>query len=193
MASVETTVPGTTLAWPRETGDDAFSLLIPALSLSGGGLSLSQLSQLTGLTASGIQNWVKRGWVPHPVEKRYGRFQVARVLLLNLLRPAMQLERIVALLALLNGEVDDPHDDRLSEVTLYNMLCIGDTRLQQTPTADPAALEALALSLLEHYKVPPQKDIVTVLTLFLANMAAAQLIRWADRHNPVLSERSLSL
>lgn len=190
---MQSIMPGTTLIWPKEAGDDAFSLLTPALSLSGGGLSLSQLSQLTGLTTSGIQNWVKRGWVPHPIEKRYGRFQVARVLLLNLLRPAMQLERIVALLALLNGEVDDPQDDRLSEVTLYNILCSGTRELRRCPTADPDSLKALASSLLQRYDVPPAEDVLTVLTLFLASMAAAQLIRWAEEHNPVLSERSLSL
>lgn len=174
------TMPGTELPWSDKAGDNAFSLLQPTFSLSGGGLSLSQLSQLTGLSATGIQNWVKRGWVPHPAEKKYGEFQVARVLLLNLLRPAMQLERIVALLAVLNGRVDDPSDDSISEVTLYNMICAGIRRMEIAGTVDKGSLERLAQNLFIQYGVAATEQMRSVLTVMLLSMAAAQLIREAD-------------
>lgn len=165
------TMPGTVLPWSDRAADNAFSLLQTTFSLSGGGLSLSQLSQLTGLSATGIQNWVKRGWVPHPADKKYSDEQVARVLLLNLLRPAMQLERIVALLS--GGE-------ELSEITLYNMICAGVRRMEISGTADRSSLERLAQNLFIQYGVSPTERTRSVLTVILLSMAAAQLIREAD-------------
>ena len=92
-------LPGTTLPLPEEAADNAFSVLTPIFAVSGGGLLLSQLTEMTGLSPTTIQNWVKRGWVSKRVNKNYGELQVARILLINLLRPAMQLDKIAALLS----------------------------------------------------------------------------------------------
>lgn len=59
-------IPGTTLPLPDDKRWEAFSVLKPVFALSGGGLLLSQITEMTGLSASTIQNWVKRGWVENP-------------------------------------------------------------------------------------------------------------------------------
>lgn len=101
---MRTCIPGTLLPLTEESRTHAFSVLEPVFAVSGGGLQLSQLTEMTGLSASTIQNWVKRGWVSKPVNKKYGPLQVARILLINLLRPAMQLDKIAALLGLRQRE-----------------------------------------------------------------------------------------
>lgn len=78
-----------------------------------------------------VQNWVKRGWVSAPVNKRYGERQVARILLINLLRPAMRLDQIASLLRYVNGSVDDRTDDILPDDQLYNWLCTATLRLRR--------------------------------------------------------------
>lgn len=63
-----------------------------------GGITLSQISVMTGLEPYFIQNWVKRGFVSPPVKRMYSREQFARILLLNMLRESLQLEQICGLL-----------------------------------------------------------------------------------------------
>ena len=63
-------LPGTTLPLPEGQQDALFTVLDPIFAVSPGGLLLSQVTELTGLGAATIQNWVKRGWVSNPVSKR---------------------------------------------------------------------------------------------------------------------------
>ena len=170
------TMPGTLLPWTDRAGENAFLLLQTTFSLSGGGLSLSQLTELTGLSATAIQNWVKRGWVAHPVDKKYEDVQVARILLLNLLRPALALEQIAALLETIRAE----ERAELSEVMLYNMLCAGFRRIEMTGTAERSAMERLASNLFIQYGISPAEPMRRSLTAMLLAMAAAQLIREAE-------------
>ncbi len=88
-----------------------------------GGVTLSQLCDITGLEPSTVQNWVKRGWVPNPKGKRYGEQHMARVLLINALRGALQLENIIDLLHYVNGNLNDTADDILPDRALYDLFC----------------------------------------------------------------------
>lgn len=169
------TMPGTLLPWNDRAGENAFLLLETTFSVSGGGLSLSQLTGLTGLSTTAIQNWVKRGWVSHPIDKKYEGEQVARILLLNLLRPALQLESIAALL----NEIAE-QEAALSEIMLYNMLCAGFRRIEMTGTAERSAMERLASNLLIQYGIASTESIRRSLTAMLLAMAAAQMIREAE-------------
>ena len=63
-----------------------------------GGITLSQVSVMTGLEPYLIQNWVKRGFVSSPVKRLYSREQFARILIINMLREVLQIERICCLL-----------------------------------------------------------------------------------------------
>lgn len=116
------TVPGTTMQYSDIVRTDAFSLISPILTATGG-LTLSQLSKLTGLGSSTIQNWIKRGWVVNIPGKKYYEVQVIRILLINMLRGSMQLENIAILMNYINGKVEDTSDDIIPDIDLYNIFC----------------------------------------------------------------------
>lgn len=101
---------------------NAFDEIAATIKITGG-LTLSQLSALSGLETSTIQNWVKRGWVQSPVSRRYGEEGVARTLIIAKLRSAMQLSSIVELMSYVNGKLDDRSDDAIPDYMLYNKLC----------------------------------------------------------------------
>lgn len=113
--------PGAVLS-VADPASGAFTVFENVLRVTGG-VTLSQLCEMTGLEPSTVQNWVRRGWVPKPEEKRYGERQVARVLILNALRGALQLESIIVLLHSVNGNLDDTADDLLPDRQLYEVLC----------------------------------------------------------------------
>ena len=115
-------IPGTTIKYTPQARNAAFSLIAPVLEATGG-LTLSQLSKLSGLEGSTVQNWIKRGWVSATKGKKYSEKQILRILLINMLRKAMKLEDIANLMRYINGDVEDTSDDIVEEVLLYDMLC----------------------------------------------------------------------
>lgn len=116
------TIPGTVLPCSEGSDADAFSA-VASICSAAGGLSLSQIVGITGLEASTIQNWVKRGLVPRPDGKKYGERQIARILIISILRDCLQLEKIIRLMDYVNGSADDVSDDIIDEGELYNRLC----------------------------------------------------------------------
>lgn len=115
-------IPGTTLKFTETAREAAFSVISPVLEATGG-LTLSQLSKLTGLEGTTIQNWIKRGWVSSTKGKKYSEKQVLRILLINMLRNVMKLDDIANLMSYVNGDVEDTSDDIIADIHLYNMLC----------------------------------------------------------------------
>jgi DNA-binding transcriptional MerR regulator len=115
-------IPGTTLPFNNAASEDCFSLISPLLTVTKG-LTLAQVRELTGLETSTIQNWIKRGWVKNPTEKRYGEEQVMRIILINMMRGSMQMEQIAFLMSYINGSVEDRSDDILPDRELFNILC----------------------------------------------------------------------
>ena len=115
-------IPGTTMKFTEQARESAFSLISPVLQATGG-LTLSQLSKLTGLEGTTVQNWIKRGWVSATKGKKYSEKQILRILLINMLRKAMKLEDIANLMRYINGDVEDTSDDIIEEVLLYDILC----------------------------------------------------------------------
>ena len=59
-----------------------------------GGITLSQLSIMTGLEPYRIQNWVKRNFLSPPVGRVYSKEQFARVAIINMLREELQIDKI---------------------------------------------------------------------------------------------------
>ncbi|MGN0616377.1 DUF1836 domain-containing protein [Ruminococcus flavefaciens] len=115
-------IPGTTMKFSEQARESAFSLISPVLEATGG-LTLSQLSKLTGLEGTTIQNWIKRGWVSATKGKKYSEKQILRILLINMLRKAMKLEDIANLMHYINGDVEDTSDDIIEDILLYDILC----------------------------------------------------------------------
>ena len=77
---MEKKIPGTSITYTEQVKDAAYSVISPIIEATGG-ISLSQLSKITGLEASTIQNWIKRGWVSSTKGKKYFDKQVTRILL----------------------------------------------------------------------------------------------------------------
>lgn len=101
------------------------------------GLTLSQICSLSGLESSTIQNWIKRGYVPNPILKKYRERHLARILLISELRESMQIDRIGTLLRYINGDTDDESDDIITEEALYDLFCeITERLVQHYPAPD---------------------------------------------------------
>lgn len=115
-------LPGTVLKFSETVANDCYSVIEPLFAVTKG-LTLSQVCDMTGLKATTIQNWVRRGWVKNPENKRYGEQQVIRIILLNTMCSSMELQQIEFLLEYINGEVSDTSDDILPDRELYNVLC----------------------------------------------------------------------
>ena len=87
------------------------------------GVMLSQIREISGIDGSTLQNWTKRGWVANSKLKRYDIDQVAHILIINMLRDCMQLDRIAFLIRYINGRVDDRGDDIIPDSKLYDYIC----------------------------------------------------------------------
>ena len=114
------TIPGTTIDFT--VYDQTIAYIRQMIDFTGG-LSLGHVCKLTGLPETSIQNWVKRGYVPHPERKRYYERHMSRILLISALKDSMNIEDIGELMVLINGDTDDESDDIVSETELYRYLC----------------------------------------------------------------------
>ncbi len=92
--------------------------LLSGLFLAGD-LVLSQVSRITGLESHMIQNWVARGFLSSPVNKKYTRRQLSRILIINMLRSVLSLDQICSMLSYVNGHLDDDSDDSIDDTKLY--------------------------------------------------------------------------
>lgn len=112
-------IPGTTITAKRE---DAVHIQEQFRSMfMAGGMVLSQVASVSGLEPYTVQNWVKRGFLSKPVQKRYSLNQLCRILNINMLKASLPMEEICGLLSYINGELDDDSDDLIDEATLYFM------------------------------------------------------------------------
>ena len=113
------TIPGTTLIDRRDNADQV-EAMFHSMFLAGG-MVLSQVSAITGLEAYAIQNWVKRGFLAAPKNKRYDLEQVCRIITINMLKGALPLEKICSLMQYINGDLADDSDDIIDDAVLYFM------------------------------------------------------------------------
>lgn len=114
-------LPGSTIEMSRYRVEDVNSILT-SIFLAGG-LTLSQVSQLTGLGNYVVQNWVKRKFVPPPKNKRYSKRQFCRILIINMLKDCFRIDQIIKLLRYLNRTLDNEQDDRIDDSKLYLYIC----------------------------------------------------------------------
>lgn len=138
------TIPGTVLTVQKQDAQyipEQFQSMFLA-----GGMVLSQVASITGVESHTIQNWVKRGFLTPPVNKRYTLRQLCRIININMLRGALPLDRICALLGYVNGQLDDERDDIIDDAELYFMFV------------------KLASTLRDHYE-PQQRQILLDQTL----------------------------
>ena len=174
-------LPGTVLA--TEDVTRGFEVLYPSLQATSG-LTLAQVCSVTGLEQSTIQNWIKRGWVAHPENKRYGEYQLARIMIINMLRASMQLDNIAWLLRFVNGEADDRGDDIIPDSVLYTHLCVIAQRCEENDVIRPDAVKAVAREALADYKEPfpgAQEKLTEALTVMALAFIASEIRKDAEQ------------
>lgn len=110
-------LPGTTLEASQEEAIRVESIFQPMFLA--GGMVLSQVSSISGLEPYVIQNWVKRGFLSAPQNKRYTLTQLCRILNINMLKGILPMERICGMLGYINGVLDDESDDLIDDSQLY--------------------------------------------------------------------------
>ena len=116
---MEWILPGTVLKANVEEAGNVDALLQPMFLA--GGMVLSQVASVTGLEPYIIQNWVKRGFLTPPQNKRYTLRQLCRILNINMLKGVLPMERICGMLGYINGHLDDDSDDTIDDSQLYFM------------------------------------------------------------------------
>ena len=137
------------------------------------GLTLRQVCSITGLEPSTIQNWIKRGFVSHPVEKKYRERQLARILMISSLRDCMKLEQIGALMTIVNGDADDTSDDIISEEQMYDYLCTVTAQASES-NATSSQIPGIVKRVISGYQ-PTQSDAMQRLESVLTIMTYAYI------------------
>jgi len=135
---------------PNDKGFERIEMLLAAT----GGLSLSQVCAVTGLEGSTIQNWVKRGWVEHPVGKRYEEVHIARILIINALKECIKLENIALLMSYVNGKSQDGSEAIIKESTLYSYLCEALRLSSKTDDHSKSGVESVINDVIKDYRDP---------------------------------------
>ncbi|MBQ6066592.1 MAG: DUF1836 domain-containing protein [Clostridia bacterium] len=173
-------LPGTVL--PTEDITMGFDVIHPSIRATNG-LTLAQVCTVTGLEQSTIQNWIKRGWVAHPENKRYGEYQLARIMIINMLRASMQLDNIAWLLRFVNGEADDRGDDIIPDSVLYTHLCVIVKQCEENDVFRAEAIQQVVEAALADYTeaYPGAKEKLTgALTVMALAFIASEIRKEAE-------------
>ncbi len=115
-------IPGTILN-RKDMGDVTGLEFLKKIFYISDGVMLTQIREISGIDGSTLQNWTKRGWVANARLKRYNIDQVAHILIINMLRSCMQLDKIAFLVSYINGRVYDESDDIIRDSQLYDYIC----------------------------------------------------------------------
>ena len=172
-------IPGTVLRGEEGEAEHIEALFQPMFLA--GGMVLSQVASLTGLEPYIVQNWVKRGFLAPPQNKRYSLRQLCRILNINTLRGVLPMERICGMLAYINGALDDESDDIIDDSVLYFMfvrLAAQARALERTGGWDPAIQEVL-----RDYQEPipgAKERIAKVLRVMVLGYAASRMKQEAE-------------
>ncbi len=118
----ESLIPGTILDRKKMGNVTGLEFLKKIFYITDG-IMLSQIREISGIDGSTLQNWTKRGWVENSKLKRYSIDQLAHILIINMLRSCMQLDRIAFIIRYINGSSADRSDDIISYSELYDFIC----------------------------------------------------------------------
>ena len=174
------TIPGTVLTVPQadiaHIPEQFKAMFLP------GGMVLSQISAITGLESYTIQNWVKRGFLTAPQNKRYTLRQLCRIIHINMLKGVMPLERICSLLGYVNGQLDSEADDIIDDAELYFIflqLAANSRELYRTENREAVLEQALA-----DYREPvpgAKQRVKETLRIMLTAWLAARMTQEAEK------------
>ena len=145
------TIPGTILE--REKMDNATGMeFLNKVFYITNGIMLGQIREISGIDGTTLQNWVKRGWVGNPTKKTYDKEQLARILIINMMRDTMQLSRVMFLLTYVNGA--DECDRIVTESQFYDYICKTLEHIASPSSAGLNDLERVIEGVLSEYDEP---------------------------------------
>ena len=163
-------LPGTTIEAETKSPERALGIFTPLFEA--GGLVLSQVSSLTGMPPYQVQNWVKRGFVAPPKQKRYSLEQFSRIAIINMLKDSMQIEKIVALIHYLNSRPQEG-GEAVDDSELYSLFTEISSRVVTDGGYDEDALERELKALRVNSKIAPRLQ--NVLRVMVVAFAIARL------------------
>lgn len=149
----EENIPGTILR--RDTMGNVTGLdFLKKIFYISDGIMLTQIREISGIDGSTLQNWTKRGWVENSKLKRYNIDQLAHILIINMLRSCLQLDKIAFLISYINGRVYDRSDDIIRDSQLYDYICRILDKLMDigSDVADYATLRECIVSVTSDYE-----------------------------------------
>lgn len=146
-------IPGTRLKQSEMEGATGLAFLKKVFFISDG-VMLTQIREISGIDSSTLQNWTKRGWVANSKLKKYNIDQVAHILIINMLRSCMQLDRIAYLIQYINGDLEDSSDDIISDSVLYDYICRIVEYMMKCETCVLTSFHEIVADFTKDYKEP---------------------------------------
>ncbi len=178
---MSTTFPGTTVECSALSVGSSRVLFDGIFAT--GGITLSQICIMTGLEPYLVQNWVKRGFVTSPVGRVYSREQFARVIIINMLRQVLQIDRICGLIKVISGVPNDKSDDLISDDELYHMY-VDMLSDQSMVIRNEQSVECAAMRATENFVEPlpgARKKLCLILAAMLYAHSSSMLAAQSDK------------
>ena len=175
-------IPGTKLAKSDMGNVTGLEFLSKVFYISEG-VMLSQIREVSGIDGSTLQNWTKRGWVANARLKKYNIDQVAHILIINMLRSCIQLDKIALLLHYINGKIDDKSDDIIRDSVLYDYICrILETLMQQDVCSMASIKEVIREQIIDYEEAMPgaRDRLANALEIIVVAYYAALIKRRSD-------------
>ena len=178
----ETLIPGTRLDKVEMGNVTGLEFLSKVFYISEG-VMLTQIREVSGIDGSTLQNWTKRGWVANAQLKKYNIDQVAHILIINMLRSCIQLDRIAMLLHYINGRIDDTSDDIIRDSVLYDYICRILDKLMELETCSMASIKEVIREQITDYEeaMPGARErLANALEIIVVAYYAALIKRRSD-------------
>ena len=176
---MDSTFPGTTIEVSKLEKGCSKNLFDGIFAT--GGITLSQVCVMTGLEPYLIQNWVKRGFVSPPQKRLYSREHFSSIIIINMLRESLQIDKICSLMHIIVGNPHCSDDDLISCEELYHIYV--DMLSSNVNTSDDSSVVNAAKLAAEDFKphIPhAQKQLSKILQVMLYAHSAASLRRSAE-------------
>ena len=175
-------IPGTRLK-KTEMGNVTGMEFLSKVFFISEGVMLSQIREVSGIDGSTLQNWTKRGWVANARLKKYNIDQVAHILIINMLRSCVQLDKIALLLQYINGNINDKSDDIIRDAVLYDYICrILDTLMHRDICSMSSIKDVISEQITDYEEAMPgaRERLANALEIIVIAYYAALIKRRSD-------------
>ena len=175
-------IPGTILK-KADMGDSTGLEFLNKIFYITDGIMVGEIRSISGLDTSTLQNWVKRHWIVNSKLKRYNIDQVARILIINMLRSCMQLDHIAFLIRYINGNVDCEGDDIIRDSVLYDYICRIINKLTEQDTVPEQKVKRYIDEVIADYEEKvsgARKRLQKALEIIIVTYCASLMKRRAD-------------